>query len=58
MAYSACIGPYDASKYGNECIKNRGVLVPSNDAFSRDGHPNFYIIHTILILHIGFKLTN
>jgi hypothetical protein len=57
MAFSACIGPYDrATKYGDECRKNRGGLEPSNIAASHYDIGIFYSLNLLFILHKIFNL--
>lgn len=57
MAFSACIGPYDrATKYGDECRKNRGGSGPSNIATIHYDIGFFYAINWLFILHKFFKL--
>ena len=57
MAFSACIGPYDrATKYGDECRKNRGGSGPSNIATFHYDIGFFYAINWLFILHKFFKL--
>ena len=57
MAFSACIGPYaQATKYGDECRKNRGGLGPSNVATSHYDIGIFYALNWLFILHKIFKL--